>query len=78
MRAIPLQLLTWGTAAAAITSAVWLSSSPDSMLVCSTDTDAASRALDLDVPLPAAATRAGPAAAPMSSATPLQAGSGSS
>jgi hypothetical protein len=77
MRAVPLQLLTWGTAAAAITSAVWLSSSPDSMLVCSTG-DAESRAYDLDVPLPAAATRAGPAAAPMSSATPLQAGSGSS
>jgi len=66
MRAIPLQLLTWGTAAAAITSAVWLSSTVNGTLVCSTGFDASTPVFDLDTTLPAEATRAGPVAAPMS------------
>jgi hypothetical protein len=78
MRAMPLQLLTWGTAAAAITSAVWLSSSPDNTLVCSAGFDAIGRAADFELPLPDAPTGAGPAAAPTSSASPLQGSSGSS
>jgi hypothetical protein len=74
MRAMPLQLLTWGTAAAAITSAAWLTSSPDNTLVCSAGFDAALRAVDFEMPLPADPTRAGPVAAPLSS----QSSSGSS
>jgi hypothetical protein len=68
MRALQLQLLTWGTAAAAISSAVWLSSTDQATLLCSLSYHATSPAIGLDLPLPEAPTRAGPSAGPSSNA----------
>ncbi len=68
MRAVPIQLLTWGTVTAAVSSALWLSSSDQDNLFCTVGYRATSRALGIDLPLPTAPTRAGPAAAPGSGA----------
>ena len=69
MRAVPLQFLTWGTVTAAVSSALWLSSSDQDSLFCAVGYHASSRALGIDdMPLPTAPTRAGPAAAPGSGA----------
>jgi len=62
MRAVPLQLLTWGTIASAVTSAVWLSSTDQGAVFCSVGYRATSRALGIDIPMPTEPTRAGPAA----------------
>jgi hypothetical protein len=35
MRTMPLRVLTWGTAAAAVTSAIWLSSISQAAILCS-------------------------------------------
>jgi hypothetical protein len=42
MRPLALQFLTWGTAAAAVSSAVWLSSTREHTLLCSLGPDASS------------------------------------
>jgi hypothetical protein len=68
MRALPLQLLTWGTATAAISSAVWLSSTDQGELLCSISYHATSPAIGLDLPLPDAPTRAGSPPPPSSHA----------
>jgi hypothetical protein len=60
MRVVPLQLLTWGTATAAVSSALLLSASNQGAVFCSTGYRATSGALGLD--LPAEPPRAGPAA----------------
>ena len=72
MRALSLQLLTWGTASAAISSAVWLSSTDQGSVFCSIGYRATSQALGIDVPLPTAPTRAGASAAPSSHASTAQ------
>ena len=61
MRTVPLQLLTWGTIACSVTSAVWLSSTDQGPLFCSVSYRATSRAIGVDIPMPAEPTRAGPA-----------------
>jgi hypothetical protein len=66
MRALPLQLLTWGTATAAISSAVWLSSTDQGELLCSLSYHATSPAIGLELPLPDAPTRAGSSSEPSS------------
>lgn len=63
MRALSLQLLTWGTAAAAISSAVWLSSTDQASVFCSISYRATSEAMGMDLDLPAAPTGAGPSSA---------------
>jgi hypothetical protein len=68
MRAMPLQLLTWGTITAAISSAAWLSSTDQGLILCSVGYRATSRALGVDLPMPTEPTRAGPSAKPGSSA----------
>jgi len=71
MRHLSLQLLTWGTASAAISSAVWLSSVDQASVFCSMGYRATSEALGIDMPLPAEPTRAGaPSAGPSSRAAP--------
>jgi hypothetical protein len=55
MRPLALQFLTWGTAAAAVSSAVWLSSTNQRMLLCSLGPNASSYDLGLDEDLPATA-----------------------
>ena len=62
MRTMPLQLLTWGTVAAAVGSAVWLSNTDQAAVLCSVSYRATSQAMGLDDPLPAEPTGAGPAA----------------
>jgi len=59
MRTLPLKLLTWGTATAAISSAVWLSSTDQALVFCSVGYRASSEALGLEVPLAATPSRAG-------------------
>ena len=68
MRAMPIQLLTWGTVTAAVSSAAWLSSTDQGSILCSVGYRATSRAIGIDLPLPTEPTRAGPAATPGSSA----------
>jgi len=62
MRAMPLQLLTWGTIAAAVSSAVMLSSSNQKLVFCSVGYRATSQAIGLEIPVEPA--RAGAAAKP--------------
>ncbi len=67
MRAMPLQFLTWGTIAAAVGSAAWLSSTDQGALICSVGYRATSRAMgfDDDIALPDEPGRAGtPAKSP--------------
>jgi len=64
MRALSLQLLTWGTATAAISSAVWLSSTDPAELL---SYGASAPAIGLEL-LPEAPTRAGPSSEPSSTA----------
>ena len=52
MRPFALQFLTWGTAAAAVSSAVWLSSTNQRTLLCSLGSQASSYDLGLDDDLP--------------------------
>ena len=59
MRAMPIQLLTWGTITAAVSSAVWLSSTDQGAVFCSVGYRATSAAIGIDIPLPAEPTRAG-------------------
>jgi len=59
MRTLPLQLLTWGTATAAISSAVWLSSTDQALVLCSVGYRASSETLGLEISLPATPARAG-------------------
>jgi len=64
MRTVPLRVLTWGTAAAAVSSAIWLSTTA---IVCSAATSA-----DIDIDdliSPAAAPAAGPSASTGTSST---------
>jgi hypothetical protein len=63
MRTMPLQFLTWGTITAAVGSAVWLTSTDQSPVICSVGYRATSRALGIDIPLPIEPTRAGPSSA---------------
>ncbi|HEX7637421.1 MAG TPA: hypothetical protein VF457_03420 [Burkholderiaceae bacterium] len=61
MRVIALQVLTWGTIAAAVASAAWLSSTSQTPVFCSVSYRATSQALGLeqdDPPLPASTTGA--------------------
>ncbi len=68
MRAMSLQLLTWGTITAAVSSAAWLSSTDQASIFCSVSYRATSRAIGIDdLPLPTEPTRAGPSAKPGSS-----------
>ena len=67
MRTVPLQMLTWGTITAAVGSAVWLSSTDQSPLFCSVGYRATSNAMGIDIPLPAAPTRAGHTSIPAGS-----------
>lgn len=60
MRAVPLQLLTWGTIAAAVSSAVLMSSSNQGAVFCSIGYRATSEAIGLE--LPDEPARAGPSA----------------
>jgi hypothetical protein len=60
MRAMPLQLLTWGTVTAAVGSAVWLSNTDQAAMLCSVGYRATSNAMGLDDALPSEPTRAGP------------------
>lgn len=53
MRPFALQVLTWGTAAAAVSSAVWLSSTSQRNLLCSLGPNASSYELGFDEDLPA-------------------------
>jgi hypothetical protein len=62
MRAMPLQLLTWGTVTAAVGSAVWLSNTDQAAVLCSVSYRATSSAMGLDDPMPAEPTGAGPSA----------------
>jgi hypothetical protein len=59
MRTVPLQLLTWGTITAAVSSAVWLSSTDQGAVFCSVGYRATSRAIGIDIPLPTEPARAG-------------------
>ena len=59
MRAMPLQLLTWGTVTAAVGSAVWLSNTDQAAMLCSVGYRATSNAMGLDDVLPSEPTRAG-------------------
>ncbi|MET0381824.1 MAG: hypothetical protein ABW032_00200 [Burkholderiaceae bacterium] len=68
MRAMPLQLLTWGTITAAVSSAAWLSSTDQGSIFCSVGYRATSRAIGVDLPLQAGPHRAGSSAMPGSSA----------
>ena len=52
MRPLTLQFLTWGTAAAAVSSAVWLSSTNQRTLLCSLGAQASSYELGIDDDLP--------------------------
>jgi hypothetical protein len=71
MRTVPLYMLTWGTAAAAVSSAVWLSSISQATLLCSLDPHVANDALGLDELLaPETAPAAGPVTTPSSDAAP--------
>ncbi|MGN6527808.1 MAG: hypothetical protein ACTHL8_15585 [Burkholderiaceae bacterium] len=49
MRAVPLQLLTWGTITAAVSSAVLMSSSNQGAVFCSIGYRATSAAIGLDL-----------------------------
>lgn len=69
MRTVQLQMLTWGTITAAVSSAVWLSSTDQSALLCSVGYRATSGALGIDLPLPTAPTGAGHSMPPGSSAS---------
>lgn len=71
MRAMPLQLLTWGTITAAVSSAALLTSTDQNPIFCSVGYRATSRALGLDSPL--APTQAGHPASHSSPARQLQA-----
>jgi len=66
MRAMPLQLLTWGTITTAVSSAVWLSNADQAPVLCSVGYRATSRAIGVE--LPTEPTRAGHVIAPGSSA----------
>ena len=59
MRTMPLQFLTWGPIAAAVVSAVWLSSSDQAAVFCSFGYRSTSQAMGIEIPLPAEPTRAG-------------------
>ncbi|MEP6502659.1 MAG: hypothetical protein ABJD97_04985 [Betaproteobacteria bacterium] len=59
MRTMPLQLLTWGTIATAVSSAVWLSSTDQAAIFCSFGYRATSDAIGIDMPLPTEPARAG-------------------
>jgi len=72
MRPVPLRVLTWGTVAAAVSSAVWLSSTNQGGILCLIGYPATSRAIGVDVPLPAAPTGAGPSSPTGSSAPPFR------
>lgn len=62
MRFVSLQLLTWGTAATAVSSAVWLSSTSQHALLCALGPHASAVAAGLDVDLPpTSAGASGPA-----------------
>jgi hypothetical protein len=63
MRAMPLQLLTWGTVTAAVGSAVWLSNTDRAAAFGLVGDRATSNAMGLDDTLPSEPTRAGPSAA---------------
>jgi hypothetical protein len=77
MRTVPLQLLTWGTIACSVTSAVWLSSTDQGAVFCSVGYRATSRAIGVDIPSPVEPARAGRPKAPRSSSTAqLQASAG--
>ncbi len=67
MRAMPLQLLTWGTITAAVSSAAWLTSTNQGNVFCSVGYRATSHALGMELPMTAEPTRAGSAAASHSS-----------
>lgn len=69
MRAMPLQLLTWGTVTAAVSSAAWLSSTDQGPVFCMVGYRSTSRMLGIDVPLPAEPARAGPSAKPGASSS---------
>ena len=73
MRALP-QVLTWGTATAAISSAVWLSSTNPGAVYCSMGSPADRGALGAEVPLPTAPTRAGPPSAPRANSARQESG----
>jgi hypothetical protein len=68
MRTMPLQLLTWGTITAAVSSAAWLSLTDQGSILCSVGYRATSRALGFDLPLSTEPMRGGPSAKPGSSA----------
>jgi hypothetical protein len=69
MRTLPVQLLTWGTIACSISSAVWLSSTDQGAVFCSIGYRATSRAIGIDLPLPTDPTRAGAPKTPGSGAS---------
>jgi hypothetical protein len=48
MRTMPLRVLTWGTAAAAVTSAIWLSSISQAAILCSLDLRAPGDVVDFE------------------------------
>jgi hypothetical protein len=78
MQTLPLRALTWGTAAAAVSSAVWLSSVGPAALLCTGDLRVPSEAFEFQDLIPAgSAPAAGPPAA-RSSASPLRPPSSSS
>jgi len=71
MRTMSLQLLTWGTAAAAVSSALWLSATNECGLLCLLGNHdwATQPILDPDMPAPAAGLAGHvPAGSPQSSA----------
>ena len=64
MRTVPILLLTWGTAFAGVSSAVWLSSMSQPTLLCAADMQAPTGELGLEeLVLPSEAPAAGPAGA---------------
>jgi len=79
MRTVSLRMLTWGTAAAAVSSALWLSSVGPAMLLYSLDLRAPSDGFELDELIsPGAPPGTGPSPAGGSSSTPLRPPSDSS
>jgi hypothetical protein len=64
MRTMPLQMLTWGTITAAVTSAVCLASANQAAVFCSVGYKATSRALGIEIPVDTEPAHAGPSAAP--------------
>jgi len=74
MRTVPIRVLTWGTAAAAVSSAVWLSTAA---VGCSADLHAPAADIELvDLIAPTAAPAAGSSPAGVPGATPLGSTSG--